>query len=236
MLFKTNHIKLDTNCCLHFCIIYMIEIKQLFSEILHFLVVTECWSGSPMRWHYQQWLPGNLRWDPWLQSRRSVSLTAFLPDIFLHEDLTVKIGDFGLATVKSRWSGSHQFEQLSGSILWMVSVYLLPEIPQYVFIWPVLHFLNKYSLFTNECEIGVWLSDSVTCSLSGTRGDPAAGQESLQLPVRCVRVWHRAVRAHVRSTSIFQHQQQRPGERAQNVSLAVVTWIIFIQSYWNYSY
>lgn len=42
-------------------------------------------------------------------------------DIFLHEDLTVKIGDFGLATVKSRWSGSHQFEQLSGSILWMVS-------------------------------------------------------------------------------------------------------------------
>lgn len=180
-------------------------------------------------------VPGNLRWDPWLQSRRSVSLTAFLPDIFLHEDLTVKIGDFGLATVKSRWSGSHQFEQLSGSILWMVSVYLLPEIPQYVFIWPVLHFLNKYSLFTNECEIGVWLSDSVTCSLSGTRGDPAAGQESLQLPVRCVRVWHRAVRAHVRSTSIFQHQQQRPGERAQNVSLAVVTWIIFIQSYWNYS-
>ncbi|KAK6482791.1 serine/threonine-protein kinase B-raf-like isoform X1 [Huso huso] len=40
-------------------------------------------------------------------------------NIFLHEDLTVKIGDFGLATVKSRWSGSHQFEQLSGSILWM---------------------------------------------------------------------------------------------------------------------
>ncbi|KAJ8249571.1 hypothetical protein COCON_G00227870 [Conger conger] len=40
-------------------------------------------------------------------------------NIFLHEDLTVKIGDFGLATVKSRWSGSHQFQQLSGSILWM---------------------------------------------------------------------------------------------------------------------
>lgn len=34
----------------------------------------------------------------------------------------MKIGDFGLATVKSRWSGSHQFEQLSGSILWMVSL------------------------------------------------------------------------------------------------------------------
>lgn len=51
----------------------------------------------------------------------SIPLTSAPPDIFLHEDLTVKIGDFGLATVKSRWSGSHQFEQLSGSILWMVS-------------------------------------------------------------------------------------------------------------------
>uniref|UniRef100_A0A8C4WWT3 non-specific serine/threonine protein kinase n=1 Tax=Eptatretus burgeri TaxID=7764 RepID=A0A8C4WWT3_EPTBU len=40
-------------------------------------------------------------------------------NIFLHEDLTVKIGDFGLATVKSRWSGSHQLTQPSGSILWM---------------------------------------------------------------------------------------------------------------------
>lgn len=50
-----------------------------------------------------------------------LSLNIYPLDIFLHEDLTVKIGDFGLATVKSRWSGSHQFEQLSGSILWMVS-------------------------------------------------------------------------------------------------------------------
>ncbi|NWZ93407.1 RAF1 kinase, partial [Nesospiza acunhae] len=40
-------------------------------------------------------------------------------DIFLHEGLTVKIGDFGLATVKSRWSGSQQVEQPTGSILWM---------------------------------------------------------------------------------------------------------------------
>lgn len=53
--------------------------------------------------------------------RFHISLNTTSLDIFLHEDLTVKIGDFGLATVKSRWSGSHQFEQLSGSILWMVS-------------------------------------------------------------------------------------------------------------------
>ncbi|PAA62866.1 hypothetical protein BOX15_Mlig020430g1 [Macrostomum lignano] len=39
-------------------------------------------------------------------------------NILLHEGL-VKIGDFGLATVKTRWSGSHQFRQPSGSILWM---------------------------------------------------------------------------------------------------------------------
>lgn len=40
-------------------------------------------------------------------------------NIFLHEDITVKIGDFGLATAKTRWSGSHQFHQPTGSILWM---------------------------------------------------------------------------------------------------------------------
>ncbi|CAH0385417.1 unnamed protein product [Bemisia tabaci] len=39
-------------------------------------------------------------------------------NIFLH-DVTVKIGDFGLATVKTRWSGGKQFRQPSGSILWM---------------------------------------------------------------------------------------------------------------------
>jgi len=43
-------------------------------------------------------------------------------NIFLHDDnFTVKIGDFGLATVKSRWSGSGQQykQQPTGSILWM---------------------------------------------------------------------------------------------------------------------
>ena len=41
-------------------------------------------------------------------------------DIFLHDDCTVKIGDFGLATVKTRWSGDEKMRQPTGSILWMV--------------------------------------------------------------------------------------------------------------------
>ena len=61
-----------------------------------------------------------------------ITLLVFLnqdnSDIFLHEDLTVKIGDFGLATVKSRWSGSNQCEQPSGSILWMVRDRQSPQI------------------------------------------------------------------------------------------------------------
>lgn len=36
-------------------------------------------------------------------------------NIFLHDDLTVKIGDFGLATVKTKWSGSHQQQQPTGN-------------------------------------------------------------------------------------------------------------------------
>lgn len=46
-------------------------------------------------------------------------------NIFLSDELTVKIGDFGLATVKTRWSGSHQFVQPTGSILWMVRYQLV---------------------------------------------------------------------------------------------------------------
>ena len=36
----------------------------------------------------------------------------------------MKVGDFGLATIKSRWSGNQNFEQPSGSILWMVGFQL----------------------------------------------------------------------------------------------------------------
>ena len=45
-------------------------------------------------------------------------------DIFLHDDLTVKIGDFGLATVKTVWRGEEKVRQPTGSILWMVSVWV----------------------------------------------------------------------------------------------------------------
>ena len=44
------------------------------------------------------------------------------PDIFLHDDCTVKIGDFGLATVKTRWREGEKVRQPTGSILWMVSL------------------------------------------------------------------------------------------------------------------
>ncbi len=57
------------------------------------------------------------------------SLTSLPPlDIFLHDDCTVKIGDFGLATVKSRWSGNEKMRQPTGSILWMVSIESLQPI------------------------------------------------------------------------------------------------------------
>ena len=35
---------------------------------------------------------------------------------------TVKIGDFGLATVKTRWREGEKVRQPTGSILWMVSL------------------------------------------------------------------------------------------------------------------
>lgn len=41
-------------------------------------------------------------------------------NIFLHEDLSVKIGDFGLATAKARWSAEQQSEYPTGSLIWCV--------------------------------------------------------------------------------------------------------------------
>ncbi|XP_041129212.1 RAF proto-oncogene serine/threonine-protein kinase-like isoform X1 [Polyodon spathula] len=74
-------------------------------------------------------------------------------NIFLHEGLTVKIGDFGLATVKARWSGSHQVEQPSGSILWMA-----PEVIR-------MEDNNPYSFQSDVYSYGIVLYELMTGEL-----------------------------------------------------------------------
>ena len=56
-------------------------------------------------------------------------------NIFLSDESTVKIGDFGLATVKSRWSSSDQqmMFQPSGSILWMAPELIRNDAPYSVY-------------------------------------------------------------------------------------------------------
>ncbi|XP_047016359.1 raf-1 proto-oncogene, serine/threonine kinase a isoform X4 [Ictalurus punctatus] len=74
-------------------------------------------------------------------------------NIFLHEGLTVKIGDFGLATVKARWSGSHQVEHPSGSILWMA-----PEVIR-------MQDNNPYSFQSDVYSYGIVLYELMTGEL-----------------------------------------------------------------------
>lgn len=118
-------------------------------------------------------------------------------DIFLHEGLTVKIGDFGLATVKARWSGSHQVEQPSGSILWMVSS-------------------GPFAAPRAETGGGGKKKNEPT-TLSGlppagSRGHPHAGQQPVQLPVRRLLLRNRPLRAHDGGAAVLTDRQQRSGD------------------------
>uniref|UniRef100_A0A3Q4N924 non-specific serine/threonine protein kinase n=1 Tax=Neolamprologus brichardi TaxID=32507 RepID=A0A3Q4N924_NEOBR len=117
-------------------------------------------------------------------------------NIFLHEDLTVKIGDFGLATVKSRWSGSHQFEQLSGSILWMVSV------------------LTFLSIKSDSCCPGVHLQSP---SASGSKHMDRFRVEALSLILASIELLARSLPKIHRSAS--EPSLNRAGFQTEDFSL-----------------
>ncbi|XP_066248445.1 raf homolog serine/threonine-protein kinase Raf [Euwallacea similis] len=74
-------------------------------------------------------------------------------NIFLHDDLTVKIGDFGLATAKARWSGSQQSQQPTGSILWMA-----PEVIR-------MQEENPYSFQSDVYAYGIVMFEMLTGQL-----------------------------------------------------------------------
>ena len=74
-------------------------------------------------------------------------------NIFLLEDLTVKVGDFGLATVKTRWSGDYGCEQPSGSILWMA-----PEVIK-------MKDSNPYTFKSDIYAFGIVMYELISSSL-----------------------------------------------------------------------
>ncbi|KHN71040.1 Raf -like protein serine/threonine-protein kinase [Toxocara canis] len=92
----------------------------------------------------------------YLHSRHIIHRDLKTNNIFLTEDGTVKIGDFGLATVKTRWSGSHQNQQPTGSILWMA-----PEVIR-------MQDVNPYTTLSDVYSFGICLYELLTGSLPYT--------------------------------------------------------------------
>ncbi|XP_055309528.1 raf homolog serine/threonine-protein kinase Raf isoform X1 [Sitodiplosis mosellana] len=74
-------------------------------------------------------------------------------NIFLHEDLSVKIGDFGLATAKARWSGEQQSEYPTGSLIWMA-----PEVIR-------MRETNPYSFQSDVYAFGIVMYELLTLQL-----------------------------------------------------------------------
>jgi len=89
----------------------------------------------------------------YLHSRDIIHRDLKSNNIFLHYDSTVKIGDFGLATVKTRWSGNQQAQQPTGSILWMA-----PEIIR-------MKEENPYSFQSDVYAFGIVLYELFACEL-----------------------------------------------------------------------
>ncbi|KAK6023360.1 kinase domain protein [Ostertagia ostertagi] len=93
----------------------------------------------------------------YLHSKNIIHRDLKTNNIFLMDDMsTVKIGDFGLATVKTRWSGGQQSQQPTGSILWMA-----PEVIR-------MQDSNPYTTLSDVYSFGIVMYEVLSSSLPYT--------------------------------------------------------------------
>ncbi|CAI4226835.1 unnamed protein product [Auanema sp. JU1783] len=90
----------------------------------------------------------------YLHSKNIIHRDLKTNNIFLMDDMsTVKIGDFGLATVKTRWNGGQQNQQPTGSILWMAPEVIRMQDP------------NPYTTLSDVYAFGIVMYEMLSGSL-----------------------------------------------------------------------
>ncbi|ESN95564.1 hypothetical protein HELRODRAFT_86641, partial [Helobdella robusta] len=128
-------------------------------------------------------------------------------NIFLDDNYCVKIGDFGLATVKQRWSGtgSYQCQQPSGSVMWMSpEIIRMKNSDPYTFKSDVYAYgIVLYELVSGQLPYKIRERDQIMYLVATRRLKPDLTQVRSDIPKSLVNLLERCIQFDPEERPLF---------------------------------